>query len=219
MRLFRPLFLLAFSVLTLNVFAADALPQLGREYTVLPQTQLVESGKKIEVTEFFGYFCPGCSAFEPHLAEWVKKQGDRIILKRVHVNFHDLVTQQKLYYTLEAMGKTEELHVKAFHAYHLERMRLTTDEEVLKFVLKQGLDKQKFLDIYHSFSIQSKLSRATQMMAAYRINSIPTIAIDGRYLTSPADVASKSRNAAPGSGHPGLQVMDWLVDKAIKEKR
>lgn len=116
------------------------------------------------------------------------------------------------------MGKTEELHVKAFNAYHLERMRLATDEDVLKFALKQGLDKQKFLDIYQSFSIQSKLSRAAQMMAAYRINGVPTIAIDGRYITSPADVAAKSRNTTSGSGHPGLQVMDWLVEKAIKEK-
>lgn len=49
MRILRPLFLLALSILTLNASAADAIPQLGQEYTVLPQAQPVESGRKIEV--------------------------------------------------------------------------------------------------------------------------------------------------------------------------
>lgn len=206
----------AFSFSSLVV--AQALPRLGQEYTVLDRPQPVETSKKVEVTEFFGYFCPACNAFEPAFEAWVKKQGDRIIVKRVHVNFHELITQQKLYFTLDAMGKVDEFQLKAFNAYHIERNRLSTDEEVLRFVEKNGIDKKKFQDIYSSFTIRSKLSRAAQLMNDYKINGVPTVAIDGRFMVSPADLFAQDRKVQGANAHPGLNVMDWLVNKVYMEK-
>ncbi|MBY0574837.1 MAG: DsbA family protein, partial [Undibacterium sp.] len=145
-------------------------------------------------------------------------QGDKIVVKRVHVNFHELVTQQKLFFTLDAMGKVDEFQMKTFNAYHVDRNRLSTDAEVMKYVEKSGLDKKKFTDIYSSFSIQSKLSRASQLMTDYKINGVPTIAIDGRYMISPADLFAKTRNQPGDNSHAGLKVMDYFVDKVYKEK-
>jgi thiol:disulfide interchange protein DsbA len=214
MRLFRQLLVMSIAFLSFSAVAQE--PRLGQEFTVLERPQLTDSGKKVEITEFFGYFCPACNAFEPYFEEWIKKQGDRIVVKRVHVNFHELVTQQKLYFTLEAMGKVNEYQLKTFNAYHIERNRLSTDAEVMKYVEKVGLDRKKFADVYSSFSIQSKVNRATQLMSDYKINGVPTVAIDGRFIVSPADLFAKSK-VRDGS-HAGLVVMDWLVDKVYKEK-
>lgn len=215
----RMLLALGFGLLAGAAVAAPNAPQNGVEYRVLDRPLPTESGKKIEVVEFFGYFCPHCYALEPLIADWVKKQGENIVFKRVHVNFHGLVTQQKLYYTLDAMGKLDEFHIKAFNAYHLDHNRLQSEGEVLEFVTKSGLDKQKFFDIYNSFSIQSKLTRAVQMMEGYRIESVPTIAIDGRYVTAPTmAVASVGRVSEQAQNLAVLQVMDQLIAKIQKDR-
>lgn len=215
MRLFRQLLVLSIAFLSFSAAAQE--PRLGQEYTVLDRPQPTDSGKKVEITEFFGYFCPACNSFEPYLEAWIKKQGDRIVVKRVHVKFSDaMIPQQKLYFTLEAMGKVDQYQLKTFNAYHVDRNRLSSDAEVFKYVEKVGLDKKKFADIYSSFSIQSKVNRAVQLMSDYKINGVPTVAIDGRFMVSPADLFAKSK-ARDGS-HAGLVVMDYLVDKVYKEK-
>lgn len=199
--------------------ASPTMPQNGVEYTVLDRPQPAEGGKKVEVIEFFGYFCPHCNALEPVIAAWVKKQGDNIVFKRIHVNFHDLVTQQKLYYTLEAMGKTEEFHAKAFAALHIERNRLQSDADIMEFVTKSGLDKQKFMDVYNSFAVQSKVNRSAQMQDAYRIDSVPMFAVDGRYMTGPAMAAKGlGRVTEDAQNVAGIQVLDFLFNKVLKDK-
>ena len=197
--------------------SAQEAPRAGQEYTLLEPRQNADSGKKIEVIEFFGYFCPACNAFEPFLDAWIKKQGDRVVVKRVPVNFHNLVTQQKLFYALDAMGKVDEYQLKTFSAFHVERNRLSTDAQVMEHVEKQGIDKKKFQDLYGGFSMQTNLNRANKMMADYKINSIPTIVIDGRFVVSPADLYAKMPKPQ-GDQHLGLTVMDWLVEKSFKEK-
>ena len=215
MRLFRQLLLVSIAFLSFSAAAQE--PRLGQEYTVLDRPQPTDAGKKVEVTEFFGYFCPACNSFEPYLEAWIKKQGDRIVVKRVHVKFSDLMaSQQKLYFTLEAMGKVDEYQLKTFNAYHIDRNRLSSDADVFRYVDKVGLDKKKFTDIYGSFAIQSKVNRAVQLMSDYKINGVPTVAIDGRFIVSPADLFAKSK-VRDGS-HAGLVVMDWLVDKEKKKK-
>ena len=82
--------------------ASPAAPKEGADYLILPEAQPTDSGGKVEVTEFFAYYCPHCHAFEPQLAAWVKKQGDNIVFRRVHVPRGPAVApQQRLFYTLE----------------------------------------------------------------------------------------------------------------------
>ncbi|GAA4033165.1 thiol:disulfide interchange protein DsbA/DsbL [Actimicrobium antarcticum] len=202
--------------------ASPVAPQSGAEYRTLERAQPTESGKKIEVTEFFWYACPHCYAFEPSLAEWVKKQGDNIVFKRVPISFREsFVPQQKLYYALEAMGKSEEMQRKVFNAIHVERQAIDTDATILDFIGKQGIDKQKFADTYNSFGMQSKVKRALSLQEAYKIDGVPTVAIDGKYITSPSIVgtAMGGRQPEPVLASATLQVMDALVAKAQAEHK
>ena len=221
MRLFRhALAAISLGLLAVSVGASPANPQNGTDYRTLEQAQPTDSGKKIEVTEFFWYSCPHCAAFDPSLSAWVKKQGDKIVFKQVPVAFREsFIPQQKLYYTLEAMGKTAEMNPKIFQAIHVDHQRVDTDKTILEFIEKQGIDKQKFLDLYNSFGIQTKIRRASQLQEAYKIDGVPTIAIDGRFLTSPSIAGSSMANQPESMQQAAsLQVMDHLVAKLIAEK-
>jgi thiol:disulfide interchange protein DsbA len=200
--------------------ASPAAPVSGTDYRTLDKAVQTDTvGKKVEVVEFFWYDCPHCNAFDPSLEAWIKKQGDKINFKRVPVNFRaSFVPQQKLYYTLEALGKVDELHTRIFRAIHVERQKLDTDEQILAYVTKQGVDAKKFTDAYNSFGVQTKVQRATQLQAAYKVDGVPLLAIDGKYLTSPSIVG-----AGFGGNRPEqllfdatLQVADWLVAKSAK---
>lgn len=201
--------------------ASAAAPVNGAEYRTLDKAQSTDAGKKIEVTEFFWYSCPHCSAFEPALEDWVKKQGDNISFKRVPVAFRDsFQPQQRLYYTLEAMGKVDALQMKVFHAIHVERKSLDTEAAIADFVATQGIDRKKFIDVYNSFGVQSKLKRAVQLQEAYKIDGVPLVAIDGRYVTSPSIVGATLGSQPEAVLQTStLQVMDWLLTKASKEHK
>lgn len=214
--------LLAAASLSFVAFTAGASPANpvnGVDYRTLDKAQPTDSGKKVEVIEFFWYACPHCNAFEPSLEAWVKKEGNNIVFKRVPVAFRDsFIPQQKLYYALEAMGKLEELHPKIFHAIHVEHKSLDTDAAITDFVVKQGIDKNKFLELYNSFGVQAKVRRARQLQVDYNIDGVPTVAVNGRYMTSPSIVGASIGNQSEAALHAAtVQVMSWLVNKSKNE--
>jgi len=118
------------------------------------------------------------------------------------------------------MGKADEFHLKVFNAYHVDRNQLKSDAEVMDFIAKAGIDKQKFSDIYGSFGVTNKLSRSTQLMNLYQIDSWPKIIIDGRYVTAPAMAAvGMGRVTEMQQNQAQIPVLDFIIDKIKKEKR
>jgi thiol:disulfide interchange protein DsbA len=211
--------LLCAAAIAVAATAAAADPANGVQYLTLPDVQHTDAGNKVEVTEFFAYYCPHCNRFEPLLAAWVKKQGANIVFRRVHVG-GGVLPQQKLFYTLEALGLLEQYHARAFHAMHVERLRLATDQAVFDWAAGAGIERARFAEAYNSFGVQAKVRRAERMMADYRIDSWPTVAIDGRFLTSP----TQAGEGGPAQTEPQLQqsalgVMDFLVAQAKAEKK
>ncbi|WMW79740.1 thiol:disulfide interchange protein DsbA/DsbL [Undibacterium cyanobacteriorum] len=212
---------LSLAILSLNsATAAVGNPELGKEYRNLRQAQPTDSGKKIEVIEFFAYYCPHCHALEPLLADWVKKNSDKIVFKRVHVLNPGVEAQLKLYYALEGLGKVEQYHSKVFQAFHVEHNRLMTNEQVAQFVTKVGLDKTSFFNAYNSFGVTMKLNRMERTMADYEIGSWPTLIVDGRLMTSPSMAVStfRSRPSEDEQNRAVLPVLDWLIAKVQKER-
>lgn len=212
--------LAAASLIASTAFASPTAPVNGVEYITMASPQPVNVvGKKVEVIEFFMYHCPHCNVLEPALAEWVKRQGDNIVFKRVHFPYSGAMDPEAhLYLTLEAMGKLPEFHAKVFHALHVEHKRLFSDAAILEWVTANGIDKAKFLEFWNSFGVLTKLKRLPQIVDAYKIDGAPSIVVDGRYMTSPAQVGS----ASPGKSETELstmttQVLDALVAKVMKD--
>ena len=225
MRLPRRLFCttllgLAAGFATLSASAAD--PQAGAQYLVLPSVQPTDTGKQVEVIEFFAYYCPHCYVFEPALEAWVKKQGDNIVFKRVHVpGGASVLPQQRLFYTLDAMGLLNQYHQKVFDAMHQQHLRLSSDEQVFDWVAQMGIDRAKFIDTYRSFGIQAKVRRAGAMMDSYGVDRWPLVVVDGRFITSPshAGAGAPEGTTEAQQQQAALQVMDFLVAKAKADKK
>ena len=223
-RLFCTAALLGLSGLAvLPAHASASAPKDGVEYKTLPSPQPTDAGpRKVEVIEFFAYYCPHCYAFEPLLAEWVRKQGDAVVFKRVHVAAGaGVLPQQRMFYTLEALGLLEQYHAKAFAAMHVERLRLANDEQVFDWAARAGIDRTRFIDTYRSFGVQAKLRRAAALMQDYGVTHWPMLAVDGRFLTSPGMVAEGAEGNPPEAHllQGTLQVMDQLVAKAKADKK
>lgn len=189
---------------------AQTLPiKAGKDYLVLDKQQPsdVPAGK-IEVLEFFSYNCPHCAAFEPLLEAWARKLPADVVLRRVPVPFiGDFENKQRLYFALEAMGRLDDLHAKAFDAIHRQRLNLAGEKATAGWLTKQGVDMAKYNDIAKSFSVSTKLRRAAQLADVYKVEGVPALGIAGRYYTD---------GTLAGSLERSLQVADALIAQARK---
>lgn len=184
-------------------------PQAGTDYLVLDQRVPVETAAgKVEVIEFFGYWCPHCNAFEPKLEEWARRLPKDVVLRRLPVAFRDdQVPLQRLFYAIEAMHKVDELHRKVFYAMHVEKKSFNSVDAIARWVEQQGVDKAKFLELYNSFSVVTQVSRSTRLLDAYKVSGVPALAVAGRYYVD---------GQLAGSMERALQVVDLLIDGARK---
>ncbi|MBC5764099.1 thiol:disulfide interchange protein DsbA/DsbL [Ramlibacter albus] len=188
---------------------AQKKPEDGTEYRSLAKRAAVEApAGKIEVVEFFWYSCPHCNAFEPQLVRWSRNLPADAVLRRVPVGFRDeFDPQQRLFYTLQALGKQEELHQKIYDAIHKEKVKLERGEQIVDWVEKQGIDKAKFVELYTSPAMSLKARQATQLHDAYGIEGVPTLGIAGRWYTD---------GTLAGNMPRALQVTDFLIAEARK---
>lgn len=194
----------ASALATSAAFAQSGKPVAGTDYQVLdPRAPVDAAAGKVEVVEFFWYNCPHCSTFEPTLQAWLKKLPAHIAFRRMPVAFNNsFLPQQKLYFTLEAMGLVEKLHARVFVAIHGERQNLSTAEKITDWVAKQGVDAAAFTAQYNSFSVAAKASRATQLQNAYKVEGVPSLGVAGRFYTDGSLARSMER---------ALTVVDALV--------
>lgn len=184
-------------------------PVEGREYTRLDPPQPVRDPGKIELIEFFSYACPHCGAYEPTLDPWLKQLPADVAVRRVPVAFlMNADNFQRTYYSLEALGLVDQLQLKIFRAIHIDRLRLEKPEDIAEFVGKNGGDAAKFLAAFKSFSVATAQTRGKKTLAEYKVESVPLLAINGRFITSP-----QLAGGAPQS----LAVAGWLIEQARKK--
>ena len=188
---------------------AVAQPREGKDYRKLAKPVATDApAGKVEVIEFFWYSCGHCNAFEPTFAAWLKNAPKDLVVHRVPVAFNaSFVPQQKIYYALEGLGKTEEIHAKVFRAIHVDRLKLTKDDEIFDWMGKQGVDVAKFKEMYNSFTVSNQVRKATQIQDAYGVEGVPSMGVAGRYYTD---------GTMAGSMQNVLQVVDQLAAQARK---
>jgi thiol:disulfide interchange protein DsbA len=196
------------SALPLTASAQSGAPTEGKQFSkVEPPVPLLAPGK-IEVLEFFSYACPHCNAFEPTIEAWAKKLPADVAFHRVPAPFlMNAENFMRTYYALESIGAVDTVQLKIFRAIHLERVRLETGENMAEFVAKSGVDATKFLAAFKSFSVATSVAKAKKMMADYKIESVPTLVVQGRFVTS---------SSLAGSNERSLAVVDGLVQRLRK---
>lgn len=177
--------------LCISVFAllcstyAQAEVIAGKDYKLLNPPQATNSGKKIEVLEFFFYECPHCFHLLGPLGAWEKNKPKDVDLQLVPVIFRDSEEPMaRTYYALQSMGQSARLHKELFEALHVSNVDLSDESKITEFVVKHGVDSGKFSAAYNSFSVQSKIALGNQMLQSYSVRGTPSIAVDGKYVIS-----------------------------------
>jgi len=200
--------LLVFLMLLINSTVLQAAGYTeGVEYKALPP-QPTETGDKIEVLEFFWYGCPHCYTFEPYIKAWKKTKPENVEFVRVPAIFRpDWEVQARTYYALSNMGVIEDLHEKIFAAIHKDKQRLSKKQSLTDFVVKNGVDRKKFEEQYNSFSVDTMVRKAKKKQTAYKLQGVPSVAVNGKYLTS---------GSMSGSYANQIKILDFLIAKESK---
>ena len=196
--------------LTLLAGAAAAELKAGRDYKPLATPQAVETGAKVEVIEFFWYGCSHCFDLEPFLNKWTAKLPGDVEFRRIPaIPSERWLPNARTFYTLEALNLLDRLHGEVFDAIHIDRVNFNDEKIQLEWMEKKGVDKRKFAEAWKSFSVQGKTKRAVQLSQAYGVNSVPTLVVDGKYMTAVS---------MTGSPEGLMKTLDELIVKARAER-
>ncbi len=199
--------------------AQDQLPagkwQAGKNYqTIVPAQPTSVGPGRVEVVEMFWYGCGHCYQLDPFLESWKKNKPAYVDFVRVPVTWSPVhKAHARLFYTLQALGKGDELHVKVFDAIHRGGRMLAGNDDAgslkdqLAWAKDNGISEADFTNAWNSFGVTSALQRADQLMRRYRVEGVPLVVVNGKYS---ADV---------GSAGGQSQLLGLINDLAAAEKR
>jgi thiol:disulfide interchange protein DsbA len=162
----------------------------GKHYTELVSAQGTSSAPdKIEVAEVFWYGCPHCFNFDPYLARWETTLPDDVTFVRIPVMWNPTnEIHARVFYTAEALGKLDEMHEAIFREMHQNQKTLTNEADIRKFFESFGVSAADFDSTFRSFAVDSKLKRARNLTERYRIQSVPVLVVNGKYLATGPEV-------------------------------
>jgi len=177
---------------------------LGTHYTRLSPTQPTSSSPdQIEVAEIFWYGCPHCYTFDPYLESWKQDLPANVSFVRIPAMWNPLLQiHARAFYTAEALGKGEEMHVPLFREIHVNGNGLNSAAAIQEFFERFGVSAEEFEAASASFAVSTKLRRAEELMTRYRIASVPTVIVNGKYSTDAS---------AAGSYDVLVELIDELV--------
>jgi thiol:disulfide interchange protein DsbA len=199
--------------------AAGQLPSgkwvAGVNYRPLVPAQPTDAAPgKVEVVEVFWYGCSHCYALDPFIESWRKTKPAYIEFKRVPVTWQAVhQSHAKLFYTLEALGKEEALHSAVFAEMHDNKNFMYMqgdDKETLNaqvtFAKAHGISEKDFTNAYNSFTVQTDMAKADDLVHRYHVDGVPLLVINGKYVTD-VNMAGSQDN-----------VMNIVNDLAASEK-
>lgn len=199
--------LLSFSLINLSA-RADIVED--KDYTVLANPQPTQDSNTIEVLEFFWYGCPHCNSLHPHLKSWLMNIPGDVSFRYVPATLRaNWVSAAKIFYAIEAIGKTDVLHDKIYDAIHRDKIDLNQEAILFDWIEKQGIDRKKFEDTYRSFAVQNQVAKSTQLTRQYQLTGVPALIINGKYITS---------GKMGGTPQDTIKTLEALIEKARKEK-
>jgi thiol:disulfide interchange protein DsbA len=193
------------------VFAADSQIVEGIEYQLVKPAQPTSVAEgQVEVLELFWYGCPHCYHFEPVLEKWLKnKPGNVKFVRLPAVMNPGWEVHARAYYVAELLGLLDKIHKPFFDAVQKNRAAMSSPGNIASFFENYGISKEKFLKVYRSFAVNTRIARSRKQAKRYGATSVPTIIINGKY---------RSNATIAGGSHKHLiAVMNYLVQKESKK--
>ncbi|MCG6934635.1 MAG: thiol:disulfide interchange protein DsbA/DsbL [Candidatus Promineifilaceae bacterium] len=203
MNLIRQLLLL--SLLLFSATAVLAGYDEGIEYKKLAAPITTSDPGKVEVMELFWYGCPHCYHFEPKLQAWLKTKPANVVFVRVPAVFNKRwAFHAKVFYTAQILGIEEKMTPVIFNAMHVKHQKLASVDEVEALFVANGVSAADFNKAFNSFAVDAKVRRATDLSRRSGIDGVPSIIINGKYMTT---------GSLAGGNMGMLRVTDYLIKK------
>ena len=172
-------------------------------YTEIKPALPTQSGEKIEVVEIFWYGCSHCFSFEPHVKAWLKTMPEDVVFLQVPGVLNSRwAVHARGFFAAQKMDALEKFHTPLFNALHVKRRNVFTRDSLVDFAADIGLDKREFARHYDSNETEVKMKQAFFMARDAKITGVPSLIVNGRYLTS----ASQA-----GSFEKMLETVDYLI--------
>jgi thiol:disulfide interchange protein DsbA len=178
----------------------------GKHYDVITnQVARTASRDKIEVAEFFWYGCGHCYAFEPLLQEWKNNLPEDVEFRPIPAIWRDVMElHARAYYTAEALGVTDKVHMAMFQAMNVDRKSLASANEIAELFTANGVSRENFDKTFNSFGINSQISQAVAAAKSAGITGTPSMMVNGRYHLSTSKAGGQAEM---------LKVADFLIEK------
>jgi thiol:disulfide interchange protein DsbA len=177
----------------------------GEHYARISPAQPTSStgAGQVEVAEFFMYSCIHCYNFEPYVEQWLQAKADYVNFVRVPTVWNAVVRlHAQAFYAAAALGKGDEMHTPFFREMHVNGNYLQTKDAIADFFARFDVGSEEFENAFESFSVNTSLRRSDELARRYRVDSTPTIVINGKYRT----------NASMAGGYPQLlELIDALA--------
>ncbi|HEV7984990.1 MAG TPA: thiol:disulfide interchange protein DsbA/DsbL [Steroidobacteraceae bacterium] len=185
-----------------------------------PQATMVAPGK-IEVTEVFSYACPACNLFYPVADQLRLSLPPNAELDFVPAGFRpdeDWPMFQRAYYAAQVLGIDKRAHDAMFDAVwksgelaiadpRTNRLKVpppSIQDAAAFYARVAGIKPEAFVSAANSFGVDTKVRQADQIIKGYRVESTPTIVVNGKYRL---DVQSAGGTAQL------IELVKWLVAK------
>jgi protein dithiol oxidoreductase (disulfide-forming) len=199
----------------------------GKNYFVIEPAQPTSHPGKIEVTEVFSYACPACNGFHATADQIAKSLPPNAVMNYLAASFRpdeNWPVFQRAFYAAQALGVVDKTHDAMFDAawktgelstYDLKAEKpkpkdaWPTIDDIAKFYAKYGVDPKEFVGIANSFSINTQMKRADDLMKAYGVDSTPTMIINGKYRFTATSAGGYAQS---------IELTQWLVAKEAAGK-
>jgi thiol:disulfide interchange protein DsbA len=179
---------------------------------------------KVEVTEAFSYACPACNLFLPTIHKLKASLPPNAVLNYLPASFNaaeDWPMFQLAYITAQTLGVADQTHDAMFNAVWQTgelavidpttrniKSHVPTIEDAAQFYkAKAGVPVDKFLATAKSFSVDMKVRAAENLLQAYRVDSTPTMVVNGKYRLTVGSA---------GGYDQVIELVKWLVAKEAK---
>ena len=182
----------------------------GKDYTVLPKPIPQQQADKIEVLEFFGYFCVHCYHLDPVLLNHSKTFAKDTYLRTEHVVWQpEMLGLARVAAAVDDSGLKRQANSAIFQAVYEQKINLDDSATFKQLAQAQkSFDGKKLIAAYDSPASLNRAKKMEELTVAYRIGSTPTVIVGGKYQVK----FGNDWNA-------GMKTIDELVEKVRGESK
>ena len=199
----------------------------GKNYFRIDPAQPTSHPGKIEVTEVFSYGCPACNGFHSTADQIARSLPPNAVMNYLAAAFRpdeNWPMYQRAFYAAQALDLVGKTHDAMFDAvwksgelstYDLKasglkpRSAWPTIEDAAKFYARYGVDPKEFVGVANSFTVNTKMKRADDLMKAYGVDSTPTMIVNGKYRFTASSAGGYAQS---------IELTQWLVAKETAGK-